>query len=65
MYPNIDKKCFKDENFYIVSGHTPSLAINSKSEIYKSHNNICIDCEAAFNSKLSCLYLYTMKKSYI
>lgn len=63
--PDFDKKYFEDENFYIVSGHTPTLAISGKPEIYKNKNNICIDCGATFDGKLACLCLDTMEEFYI
>ena len=63
--PDFDKKYFEDENFYIVSGHTPTLAISGKPKIYKNKNNICIDCGATFDGKLACLCLDTMEEFYI
>ncbi len=63
--PDFDKQHFEDENFYIVSGHTPTLEISGKPEIYKSKNNICIDCGATFDGKLACLCLDTMEEFYI
>lgn len=65
MRPDFDKKYFNDENFFVVSGHTPTLAISGKPEIYKNKNNICIDCGAAFDGKLACLCLDTMEEFYI
>lgn len=61
--PDFDKKYFEDENFYIVSGHTPTLAISGKPKIYKNKNNICIDCGATFDGKLACLCLIQWKNS--
>ena len=63
--PNYEKNYFNDDNCYIVSGHTPTIAINGKTEIYKCNNNICIDCGAAFDGKLACLCLDTMEEYYI
>ena len=51
---------------YIVTGHTPTLTITCKAEIYHSCNNICIDCGAVFASgALSCLRLDDMKEYYV
>ena len=51
---------------YIVTGHTPTLTITGKPEIYHSHNNICIDCGAVFTSgALACLCLDNMKEFYV
>ena len=65
MRPNYEMKYFDSDNIYIVSGHTPTLEITGKPEIYKSHNNICIDCGAAFGGRLACLCLDTMEEFYI
>ena len=59
------KKYFDSDDFYIVSGHTPTLSITGKAEIYKSNNNICIDCGAAIGGKLACLCLDTMEEFYV
>ena len=51
---------------YIVTGHTPTLTITCKAEIYHSCNNICIDCGAVFpGGRLACLCLDTMEEFYI
>ena len=63
--PDFDKRYFNDENFFVVSGHTPTLAISGKPEIYKKQNNICIDCGATFDGKLACLCLDTMEEFYV
>ncbi len=64
--PDYERQYFDDDNVYIVCGHTPTPLISGKAEIYHSHNNICIDCGATFNSgKLACLCLDTMEEFYI
>ncbi len=65
MRTDYEKKYFSADNFFIVTGHTPTLAINGKAEIYRSQNNICIDCGAVYNGKLACLCLDTMEEYYI
>lgn len=61
-----DKQVFTDPNVYIVCGHTPTLAITGKPEIYHKNNYINIDCGAAFNGgKLACLRLDDFKKFYL
>lgn len=61
-----DIKYFDDDHIFIVTGHTPTQCITGKAEIYKSHNNICIDC-GAFDpqGKLACLCLDTMEEFYV
>lgn len=63
--PDYDKIYFAADNLFIVGGHTPTLAISGKPEIYKNNNNICIDCGAAFDGKLACLCLDTMEEFYV
>lgn len=60
-----DTKYFDDDTVYLVWGHTPTRAICGKDEIYKSCNNICIDCGAVFGGKLACLCLDTMEEFYV
>jgi len=59
-------KYFDDDNIYVVTGHTPTLAITGKPQIYHKNNNICIDCGASYESgKLACLCLDNMKEYYV
>ena len=61
-----ERQYFDDPSIYIVTGHTPTLALTGKAEIYHSHNNICIDCGATFpGGRLACLCLDTMEEYYI
>lgn len=51
---------------YIVTGHTPTLAISGKAEIYRKLNNILIDCGACFNrGRLACLCLDSFEEFYV
>ena len=63
--PDYERKYFDDSSIYIVSGHTPTQQISGKAEIYRSHNNIVIDCGAVFGGKLACLRLDDMKEFYV
>lgn len=60
-----DTPCFDDESVFVVSGHTPTKLITGKNEIYRSGNNICIDCGATFGGRLGCLCLETDEEFYI
>lgn len=61
-----DFRYFEDETVYVVMGHTPTLTITGKAEIYHSHNNIFIDCGACRkNGRLACLCLDTMEEFYV
>ena len=63
--PDYERQYFGDSSIYIVSGHTPTQTINGKAEIYQMHNNIVIDCGAAFGGRLACLRLEDMKEFYV
>ncbi len=66
MRPDYGKRCFDNENIFIVCGHTPTLAINNKAEIFHQNNYIVIDCGATFPSgRLACLCLETMEEFYV
>jgi len=62
---NPDIQYFSDDSVYIITGHTPTLSITGKPEIYISNNNICIDCGAVFGGRLACLCLETMEEFYV
>ncbi len=65
MRPDYERQYDHDSSICIVSGHTPTLAVTGKPEIYQSHNNILIDCGAAFGGRLACLCLDTMRAYYV
>lgn len=60
-----DVQYFDNDNIYLVWGHTPTSMICGVDRIYKSHNNILIDCGACFGGKLACLCLDTMEEFYV
>ena len=60
-----DVQYFDNENIYLIWGHTPTRVICGEDKIYKSHNNILIDCGACFGGKLACLCLDTMEEFYV
>ncbi len=62
---NPDIRYFDDDNIYLIWGHTPTCTICGEDKIYKSHNNILIDCGACFGGKLACLCLDTMEEFYV
>lgn len=64
MRPDFGRQYYTGSSIYIVSGHTPTLAVSGKPEIFRSHNNILIDCGAAYGGRLACLCLDTMKEYY-
>lgn len=58
-----DKEYFKDK--YLITGHTPTLAITGKDKIYYNKNNIAIDCGCTYGGRLACLRLDDMKEYYV
>lgn len=65
MRADYEKQLFADNDIFIVSGHTPTQLLSGKAEIYRSHNNIDIDCGAAFGGRLACLRLDDMTEFYV
>ena len=64
--PDWDIPYFTDPNKFVVVGHTPTLGINGKPEIFYKNNFIAIDCGACFeNGTLVCLCLDTMEEFYV
>lgn len=63
--PDYERQYIPEKSIFIVSGHTPTLAISGKAEIYYSHQNIAIDCGAAYGGRLACLCLDTMEEYYV
>ena len=61
------KPKFAKEGKFLVTGHTPTIAIDmgSKGKIYKNHDHIAIDCGAVFGFGLGCICLDTMEEIYI
>jgi serine/threonine protein phosphatase 1 len=61
--PEID--CFGEDDIYVVAGHTPTMILWGKAEIYHKNHNIFIDCGACMGGRLACLCLDTMEEYYI
>jgi serine/threonine protein phosphatase 1 len=61
------KPKFNKKNKYLVTGHTPTAAIEGAAEgkIFKSHDHIAIDCGAVFGFGLGCLCLDTLEEFYV
>ena len=55
------------EDFYLVSGHTPTELIdeNYAGKIYKKNNHIAVDCGAVFGYPLGCICLDNMQEFYV
>lgn len=52
---------------YLVTGHTPTAAIEGATEgrIYHANNHIAIDCGAVFGFGLGCVCLDTLEEFYV
>ena len=58
-------KIYYDDSYTVIAGHTPTISITGKPEIYTSGNLKIIDCGATFGGALACLCLDTMEEFYI
>lgn len=56
---------YYDDDIRVVIGHTPTLAVTFKSEIWRYENVIMIDCGATFTGRLACLCLETGEEFYV
>lgn len=65
MRMDFSRQYFADPSVYIVCGHTPTLKITGKPEIFHSNNNILIDCGAGWGGRLACICLDTMEEFYV
>jgi len=56
-----------NEDFFLVSGHTPTALINKSyaGRIYKRNQHIVIDCGAVYGYPLGCICLDTMVEFYV
>lgn len=61
------KQKFTENNKFLVTGHTPTVAIEGgeKGRIFHSHDHIAIDCGAVFDFGLGCICLDTMEEYYV
>lgn len=67
---SFDTPLFKEENKFLVFGHTPTFRIQGgeAGKIFKKNNYIGVDCGAVFPSyggKLGCLRLNDMEEFYV
>lgn len=65
MRQDDEKRYFDDPDVYVVCGHTPTLSVTGKAEMYASNNNLFIDCGAAYGGRLCCVCLDTMETFYV
>lgn len=59
------KRQYFDENTTVIVGHTPTITITGRPEIFTSGNMKFIDCGATFGGSLACLCLDTMEEFYV
>ena len=61
------KSKFTKRGKYLITGHTPTAAIDGAEEgkIYKTRDHIAIDCGAVFGYGLGCICLDTMEEYYV
>lgn len=65
-HPDWNEPYFDGTDKFVVVGHTPTLAITGKAEIFHKNNFIAIDCGACYkDGLLACLCLDTMEEFYV
>ncbi|MBQ6240730.1 MAG: serine/threonine protein phosphatase [Firmicutes bacterium] len=65
--PDYERKYFRDPQTTLISGHTPVQAIryDHSTDIYRSHDNIDIDCGCCFGGALAAYCMDTDKVTYV
>ena len=61
------KPIFNEEGKYLVTGHTPTIAIEGgeRGKILKAHDHIAIDCGAVFDFGMGCIRLEDLAEFYV
>lgn len=63
--PDWEIPYFDEADRFVIVGHTPTLGISGKAEIFHHNQFIAIDCGACFqDGALACLCLDTMEEFY-
>lgn len=61
------RRCFRDENTYLVTGHTPTMSVrpDGKPLIYQGNGHIAIDCGCVFGGQLAAYCIETGEAFYV
>lgn len=64
---NYNKRLFKDENTYLVTGHTPTptIRMDKKPLVFEENGYIAVDCGCVFGGKLAAYCLDTGEITYV
>ncbi len=69
IYERIDysERYYKDENTFIISGHTPTsfLRTDKKPEVFRQNGHIAIDCGCVYGGKLAAYCIETGDVVYV
>lgn len=66
VFGNADYTKVYFKNKYLITGHTPTVAINPKfmDKVYSKNGHIALDCGAAYGGKLAAICLDVLKLTY-
>lgn len=61
------KRYYKDENTFIISGHTPTsfLRTDRKPEVFRMNGHIAIDCGCVYGGKIAAYCIETGETIYV
>ena len=61
------KRYYKNENTYIITGHTPTMSFRKdrKAEVYQENGHIAIDCGCVYGFRLAAYCIETGETFYV
>lgn len=65
--PDYNKRYYRDDKTYVVTGHTPTFFINPNrnTDVFQGNGHIAIDCGCVFGGKLAAYCIETGDVTYV
>ncbi|MBE6939301.1 MAG: fructose-bisphosphatase class III [Ruminococcaceae bacterium] len=64
-HADYSRRYFSDPHIHLVTGHTPTLSIHGKAQVYMEKGHIALDCGCVFGGKLAAFCLETGQVTYV
>ena len=59
------RRYFSSRHIHLVTGHTPTMMIHGKPEVYQGNGHIALDCGCVFGGQLAAYCLETEQVTYV